>query len=59
MVGPTEFVVENGRVEKLDNGNFNAESMEVEVEFECEERGWSDEDTAAEVARALDSSDVE
>lgn len=47
------FVIENGRVETDDSGQVNAESLRVEVEFECGERGLEDcgEIAAAAVAQ--------
>lgn len=37
----SQFVIENGRVESDENG-INLASLEVEVEFECMERGLED-----------------
>ena len=45
----SKFVVESGRVESDDDGNINSESLRVEVEFECGERGLSE---CAEIAEA-------
>lgn len=44
----SQFVIENGRVESGENG-INLASLEVEVEFECEERGLED---CSEIAAA-------
>lgn len=46
------FVIENGRVlqdENTDSG-FNLESLRVEVEFECQERGLENCEEMAEEA---------
>ena len=48
-----QFVIENGRVESDGNGSFNTESLRVEVEFECNERGLSDCTEIAEAAVKL------
>ena len=46
-------VVENGRIE-----TWTRSEMEVEIEFECSERGLSAEETAEAVAFALTHSDL-
>lgn len=48
------FVVENGRVEG-DEGNLNLESLRIEVEIECGERGIEDCAEIAEAAVELNS----
>lgn len=48
----SQFVIENGRVESGENG-INLASLEVEVEFECEERGLPDCGEIAAAAVAL------
>jgi hypothetical protein len=47
----SQFVIENGRVETDDSGQVNAESLRVEVEFECGERGLEDCSEIAAVAQ--------
>ena len=49
----SKFVVESGRVESDDDGNINSESLRVEVEFECGERGLSECSEIAEAAVSL------
>ena len=46
-------VVENGRIT-----TWTAAEMEVEIEFECGERGLSEEETAAAVTFALTHPDL-
>lgn len=46
-------VVENGRIT-----TWTRAEMEVEIEFECSERGLSTEETAAAVEFALTHSDL-
>lgn len=46
-------VVENGRIT-----TWTVAEMEVEIEFECSERGLSAEETAAAVAFALTHSEL-
>lgn len=46
-------VVENGRIT-----TWTANEMEVEIEFECSERGLSAEETADAVAFALSHSEL-
>lgn len=48
-----QTVVENGRIE-----TWTTSEMEVEIEFECGERGMSAEETAEAVAFALSHSDL-
>lgn len=48
-----QTVVENGRIT-----TWTVAEMEVEIEFECGERGLSDEETAAAVAFALTHPDL-
>lgn len=50
----SQFVIENGRVLADDDGNLNEESVRVEVEFECMERGLEDcEEIAAAAAEMI------
>ena len=46
-------VIDNGRVGSHDGGGFITASLEAEVEFEAEERGFSQDDIAEAVAFAL------
>ena len=48
-----QTVVENGRIE-----TWTAAEMEAEIEFECSERGLSNEETADAVAFALAHSEL-
>lgn len=49
------FVIENGRVLQDDSteSGFNLESLRVEVEFECSERGLEDCEEMADEAVKL------
>lgn len=50
----SQFVIESGRVESDENG-LNLESLRVEVEFECNERGFDNCAMIAEVAVVMAS----
>lgn len=50
----SQFVVENGRVQSDENG-LSLESLRVEVEFECNERGLEDCAMIAEAAAVMAS----
>lgn len=45
-------VIENGRIDSHD-GEFDRESLIVEIEFEAQEQGLSEAETAKAVAFAL------
>lgn len=54
-----ETVIENGRVQSGENeGEFDQESLILEVEFEAKERGLSEDETAEAVEFALNHSRI-
>jgi energy-coupling factor transporter ATP-binding protein EcfA2 len=48
-----QFVIDNGRVLTNDDGTFQTESVEAEVQFEAAERNWSGDHITAAVDFAL------
>lgn len=52
-----ETVIENGRV-MAGEGGFDRESLIVEVEFEAQEQGLSEDETAEAVEFALNHSRI-